>query len=145
MYLISWRVQDIATEKYCDTQVETTGLCFNYPKGWVITHYDDQFTSGQKNLQIEDSVTGVRMTIEKLQVGQAGMKGPRIDEFGHMYELGEMCDGSTCPMNEYYFQYGENENSFAIRTYYEVSDYNKEVPIIKSYLKTILSSLETGP
>ena len=134
----------IAVEKYCDKVEGTTGLCFDYPKGWIVTLYNDQFTSGQKNLQIEDSSTGIRVTIEKLQADQSGMKGPRVSGYGYLYELGEMCSGEECPMDQYYLQYGDNADAFAIRAFYKVANYNAEVPVIKSYINTILSSFENG-
>lgn len=129
----------IAVESSCDTVPGSSGLCYDRPKGWAITYYDDQFTSGQKNTQVSDSVSGVRITIERLHQGQAGLKGPAVAGYSGLYELGEMCDGETCPHGAYLREFNPG-NNYAIRVYYDWAKRDQVKPLID----TVLQSLELG-
>lgn len=134
----------IAVEKYCDTEAGGTGLCFDHPKSWSVSHYNDDFTSGQKNLEISANAAGGRVTIERLADGQKGMKGARVPEYPGLYELGELCsddDGLTCPQYPYYLTLDGDQTAYAVRVYYRWDDRAGVQPLVN----TILYSLEIGP
>ncbi|MCC7522842.1 hypothetical protein IT407_03525 [Candidatus Uhrbacteria bacterium] len=134
----------IAVERFCDNEAGGTGLCFDYPKSWSVSHYSDSFTSGQKNLEISANAAGGKVTIERLHKGQKGMKGQRIPEYPGLYELGELCsddDGLTCPQYPYYLTLDGDQTAFAVRVYYRWEDRTEVQPLVN----TILYSLEIGP
>lgn len=137
-------VGKIAVERYCDTEVGGTGLCFSYPRSWSVSHYNDDFTSGQKNLMISANAAGGKVTIQRLHEGQKGMKGPRVPKFPGLYELGELCsddDGLTCPQYPYYFTLDSDQTAYAIRVHYRWDDRAEVQPLVDA----ILLSLENGP
>lgn len=124
----------IGIEFYCDAK--GANVCFNLPRTWVVSQYDDQFTSGQKNTQIASDDLGVRVTVEKLQEGQQGMKGAKVEGYENLYELGEMCDGETCPHEQYFLSFVDG-SMFAIRAHYDWADRNQ----LRQFIDVILTSL----
>lgn len=139
------------------------GLCFDYPSGWVLASYANEFTPQQKDLRItsepgrlfsaessggpgEPGVTyfqnGYQLNIMAVRLGAIDeLLGTKVKGYSFLYHPAQPCQEVGCPTERYFFRPGD------LGTIFEVDVNYKGVTATeaRSYLDTILKSLSEGP
>lgn len=117
-------------------------LSFIYPKGWSVETYEDEFTSGQKNVRVVSSKEpqapgknvaekGLRIEMGKLAAGQK-IPSP-IPGSRHLnITKGEVCKDNGCPQEEYFY---DGDSDYRISVYYSE-------PAYANYIDLILMTLQ---
>lgn len=138
------------------------GVCFDYPKDWVIASFDDEFMDGQKNLLITSSPgrllsaessggpgmpgvqyfqDGYQITMHEIKLGGPDeVLGPKLSDYTNLYGTKDVCNEVGCPNEQYYFYDRGYDRVFEIMINYTVAPSEA-----RPFVDTILRSLELGP
>lgn len=139
-----------------------TGLCFDYPSGWVLASYNNEFMPQQKDLRItsepgrlfsaessggpgEPGVkyfqNGYQLNIMAVKTGPTEeLLGSKVEGSGFLYRPAQPCQEVGCPTERYFFRYGDLGTVFEIDVNYR----GVTTTEARSYLDIILKSLSEG-
>ncbi len=139
-----------------------TGICFDYPSGWVLASYNNELMPQQKDLRItsepgrlfsaersggpgQPGVTyfqnGYQLNIMAVKTGPTEeLLGSKVEGYGFLYRPAQPCQEVGCPTEQYFFRYGD------LGTVFEIDVHYRGVPTTEArrYLDTILKSLSEG-
>ena len=140
-----------------------TGLCFDYPSGWVLASYNNEFTPQQKDLRITSEAgrlfsaessggpgepgvkyfqNGYQLNIMAVRTGATEeVLGSKVEGYGFLYRPAQPCQEVGCPTERYFFRYGDRGTIFQIDVNYK----GVTATEARGYLDTILKSLNEGP
>lgn len=114
------------------------GVSISYPKNLLVTTYEDEFFSGQRNLRISSSITrrvgidstnfqGYELVMRKIDDQQFADHSKESTLNPNVFSIIELCDGETCPDGQYIFT--KNGERYLIQTLYQMRPYQAGIDL----------------
>ncbi len=122
------------------------GVSISYPKSLSATTYEDEFTSGQRNLRISSSASrkvgidsrnfqGYELVMRRIDDQQYSDNRKESTVNPRVSSIVEMCDGETCPDAQYIFI--KNGKRYLIEVLYQMTPYQAGIDLNNRIIASI--------